>query len=163
MNRQKSALTFVIMIGVANFFADFTYEGGRSVIGPFMAQLGATAATISIVSGVGEFFGYALRGLSGFVADKTRRYWTIASAGYAVNLLAVPALALARSWPVAAALIVAERTGRATRRPIVQSMLSHAGAHLGGGRAFGMHEALDAAGATTGPLVIALALSKRTN
>ncbi len=76
--QQKStALRFLIMIGVANFFADLTYEGARTVIGPFMAQLGATAATISIVSGLGEFVGYGLRAVSGFVADRTGRYWTV--------------------------------------------------------------------------------------
>ncbi|HWF10762.1 MAG TPA: MFS transporter [Bryobacteraceae bacterium] len=149
------------MIGVANLFADLTYEGGRSVTGPFMAQLGASAAIVSIVSGFGEFAGYSLRAVSGFIADKTGRYWTMTLVGYAINLLAVPALALAGNWPVAAALIIAERTGRAIRRPIVQGMISHAGEQTGRGRAFGINEALDAAGATIGPVVVALVLARR--
>ena len=149
------------MIGVANLLADLTYEGGRSVTGPFMAQLGATAAIISIVSGCGEFQGYALRGVSGFIADKTGRYSMMTLAGYAINLLAVPALALAGNWPMAAGLIVAERTGRAIRRPIVQGMISHAGEQVGRGYAFGLNEALDAAGATISPLVVALVLGWR--
>src|SRR5262245_54639204 len=98
--RTSTVLRFVLLVGVVNLFADLTYEGGRSITGPFLAQLGATAATVSIVSGVGEFFGYALRAASGYLADKTGRYWTLAFAGYAINLLAVPALALAGSWPV---------------------------------------------------------------
>src|SRR6266571_5376125 len=111
-NQQKStAFRFLIMIGVANFFADLTYEGARSVTGPFMAQLGATAAIVSIVSGFGEFVGYALRAVSGFVADRTGRHWTVTFVGYTINMLAVPALTFAGNWPFAAGLIVAERTG----------------------------------------------------
>src|SRR5262249_11783933 len=140
-----------------------TYEGGRSITGPFLAQLGATAATVSIVSGVGEFFGYTLRAASGYVADKTGRYWTLTFVGYAINLFAVPALALAGNWPVAASLIAVERTGRAIRRPIVQGMLAHAKDEVGSGRAFGINEALDALGATVGPLVMALVIAWRAN
>ena len=159
--RKSTVLRFVILIGVVNLFADLTYEGGRSVTGPFLAQLGATAATISIVSGVAEFFGYGLRAIAGYVADRTGRYWALVFLGYAINMLAVPALALAGNWPAAAVLIAAERTGRAIRRPIVQGMLSHAKEQVGGGRAFGINESLDALGATVGPLVVALVLAWR--
>jgi predicted MFS family arabinose efflux permease len=157
--RAATMLRFVVLLGVVNLFADLTYEGGRSVAGPFLGALGATAATISIVSGVGEFFGYTVRALSGYVADRTRKYWTFVGIGYAINMLAVPAMALAGSWPVAAGLIVAERTGRAIRRPIVQGMLSHVRAEVGGGRAFGINESLDALGATVGPLVLVWVLA----
>src|SRR5438093_9838394 len=92
---KSSALRFVILIGVVNLFADFTYEGGRSITGPFLASLGATAAMISIVSGVGEFLGYSVRAVSGYIADKTGRYWALTVLGYAINMAAVPALALA--------------------------------------------------------------------
>lgn len=159
--RKSTVLRFVILIGVVNLFADLTYEGGRSVTGPFLAQLGATAAIISIVSGAAEFLGYGLRAVAGYVADRTGRYWTLVFVGYAINMLAVPALALAGNWPAAACLIAAERTGRAIRRPIVQGMLSHAKEEVGGGRAFGINESLDALGATIGPLVVALVLAWR--
>ncbi len=157
----STVLRFVILLGVVNLFADFTYEGARSVTGPFLAQLGATAAIISIVSGIGEFAGYTLRAVAGCVADKTGRYWLLAFGGYAINLLAVPALALAGHWPAAACLIAAERTGRAIRRPVVQGMLSHAKDDVGGGRAFGINESLDALGATIGPAIMALVIAWR--
>jgi MFS family permease len=158
---KSTVFRFVILIGVVNLFADLTYEGARSITGPFLAQLGATAAIISIVSGAGEFVGYSLRAVAGYVADKTGRYWALTFLGYAINLLAVPALALAGNWPAAACLIAAERTGRAIRRPIVQGMLSHAKEQVGGGRAFGINESLDALGATIGPLVVALVITWR--
>lgn len=158
---KSTVVRFVILIGVVNLFADLTYEGARSITGPFLAQLGATAAIISIVSGAAEFIGYSLRAVAGYVADKTGRYWALTFLGYAINLFAVPALALAGNWPAAACLIAAERTGRAIRRPIVQGMLSHAKEQVGGGRAFGINESLDAAGATIGPLVVALVIAWR--
>ena len=158
--RRASVLRFVVLLGVVNLFADLTYEGGRSITGPFLGQLGASAATISIVSGTGEFFGYTLRALAGYLADRTKRYWTMVGVGYAINMFAVPALAVAGTWPAAAGLIVAERTGRAIRRPIVQGMLSHARTEVGGGRAFGINESLDALGATVGPLVVAWIIAR---
>jgi predicted MFS family arabinose efflux permease len=161
--QRSTALRFVLLLGVVNLFADLTYEGGRSITGPFLAQLGATAAMVSIISGVGEFFGYTLRAGAGYLADKTKRYWPLVIAGYVINLFAVPALALAGHWYVAAALIAAERTGRAIRRPIVQGMLSHVKDDVGGGRAFGINESLDALGATVGPLVVAFAIARSGN
>jgi len=152
------AFRFVLTIGIVNLFADLTYEGARSIIGPFMGSLGASATVIGFVVGFGELLGYALRSVSGLIADKTHKYWIVAFVGYAVNMLAVPALALAGNWPVAAALIIAERTGRAIRRPSVEAMISYAGKEIGHGWVFGLNEALDQGGATVGPLIVALVL-----
>src|SRR5215212_7404714 len=118
------AFTFVMTMGIVNLFADTTYEGGASINGPFMASLGASAAVVSITAGVGEFLGYALRLASGYIADRTGRYWTITFIGYGINLIAVPAMALAGNWQIAAALVLAERIGRAMRKPTVDAMLS---------------------------------------
>src|SRR6266545_7009602 len=93
-----SAFNFVLTLGIVNLFADVTYEGGASINGPFLGTLGASAAAISIIAGVGEFLGYSLRSVSGYIADKTGKYWLLTFVGYSVNLLAVPAMALAPSW-----------------------------------------------------------------
>lgn len=154
----KAALRFVIVIGGANFFADLTYEGARGITGPFLGSLGASATVVGFVAGFGELVGYSLRSVTGYFADRTRKYWLVTFVGYIINMLAVPALALAGNWPVAAGLIVAERTGRAIRKPAVEAMLSDAGKSIGAGWAFGLHEALDQAGAMVGPLVAALIL-----
>lgn len=157
----KLALRFVLIIGIVNLFADMTYEGGRGIIGPFLGSLGASATIVGFVAGFGEMAGYGLRSISGFFADRTHKYWTVTFIGYAVNMLAVPALALAGNWPMAAVLLVAERTGRAIRKPAVDSMLSHAGHVIGHGWVFGLNEALDQTGATLGPLITAWVLYKR--
>src|ERR1043166_6626669 len=105
--KSRSALQFVLIIGIANFFADFTYEGARAISGPFLGSLGASAAIVGFVAGFGELVGYGLRSVSGYFADKTHRYWAVAFVGYAINTFAVPALALAGNWPLASALVIA--------------------------------------------------------
>jgi MFS family permease len=155
------ALRFVLMIGVVSFFADFVYEGGRSISGPFLATLGATGAVVGVVAGLGELLGYGLRFFSGRLSEKTRQFWPMTIFGYFVQMAAVPALALAGNWQVASVLIVLERVGKAIRNPPRDVMLSHAGKEMGIGWAFGLHEGLDQAGALIGPLVLAFILAHR--
>jgi len=160
----RTAIRFLLLIGVLSFFADFTYEGSRSIIGPYLASLQASAAIVGIVTGLGELLGYGLRLVSGPLADRTGRYWPITIVGYVVQMASVPALALTGSWPAAAALIILERIGKAIRNPPRDVMLSHAGKTLGGyGWVFGLHESLDQAGAMVGPLVVAAMLAVRGN
>jgi MFS family permease len=162
-SKKSTALKFVLTIGVLSFFADFTYEGARSVYGPFLALLSASATVVGIVAGFGELAGYGLRLVSGRWADRTGNFWPIAIFGYFVQLLAVPALALANNWPTAAALIILERIGKAIRNPPRDAMLSHAGSEIGFGWAFGVHEAMDQFGALFGPLLVAAVLAWRGN
>jgi MFS family permease len=158
MTTKSTLFRFVLIIGIVNLFADFTYEGGRSIVGPFLGVLGASGAIVGFVGGFGEFMGYALRSVSGYIADKTGKYWATTFVGYVVNMFAVPALALAGNWPAAALLIVMERTGRAIRRPAVEAMLSYTTKELGRGWVFGLNEALDQVGATAGPLLVGFIL-----
>lgn len=145
---------FVVMIGVVSLLSDTTYEGARSLTGPYLAFLGAGAAAVGVVAGLGELIGYGFRLVSGHIADRTRAYWPVTILGYCLNLLAVPALALANSWEVAAALIILERLGKAVRVPPRDAMLSHAASETSRGWAFGLHEAMDQLGAFLGPLVV---------
>jgi predicted MFS family arabinose efflux permease len=160
---RRRALKFVVLVGVLSFFADGTYEASRSIVGPYLALLGASAFTIAVVSGVGEFLGYGLRLVSGRTADATGKFWPITIFGYFVQMLSVPALALVGSWQAAAALIILERVGKAIRNPPRDVMLSHAGKQIGRGWAFGLHEALDQFGAVFGPLLVALILFRRAD
>ena len=152
---KRASLRFVVLLGLVSLFADMTYEAARGINGPYLAVLGASAAAVGIISGLGELVGYGLRVVTGLISDRTKRYWTITIAGYAVNLLAVPAMALAGRWEVAAALIMAERLGKAVRAPARDAMLSHATQKMGRGWGFGIHEAMDQVGAMLGPLIVA--------
>lgn len=157
MNKSH-AFHFVLLLGMVNLFADATYEGASSINGPFLGTLGATAAAIGIIAGLGEFLGYVLRSLFGYAADKTGKYWFFTFVGYAINLLSVPALALTGHWQTAAVLVIAERVGRAIRKPSVEAMLSYTTHELGSGWVYGVNTALDQTGATVGPLVLSFIL-----
>lgn len=155
-----SAFAFVVVMGIVNLFADITYEGGASINGPFLGALGAGAATVSIIAGLGEFLGYSLRAVSGWAADRSGKYWALTFAGYVINLFAVPAMAFAGNWQIAGALILTERIGRAIRKPTVGAMLSYSTGALGRGWVYGLNSALDETGATIGPIILAIALSR---
>ncbi len=155
---KKRALRFVIMIGFVSLFADITYEGARSITGPYLALLGASATAVGFVAGFGELIGYGLRLVSGYISDKTGRYWTMTLIGYATNLIAVPLLAFAGRWEIAAGLIVVERVGKAIRAPSRDAILSHATKTIGQGFGFGLHEAMDQIGALLGPMILAAVL-----
>ncbi|MGC8633239.1 MAG: MFS transporter [Candidatus Limnocylindrales bacterium] len=157
-NSRRSALRFVLLIGVVSLFADMTHEGARGISGPFLGTLGASATVVAVVAGLGELLGYVLRYVFGYAADRTGRYWPITLIGYTLQMAVVPLLALAGSWQMAAVLLIGERTGRAMRNPSRDAMLAHATQELGRGWVFGLREALDAAGGTLGPLVVAAAL-----
>jgi hypothetical protein len=121
---RKRALRFVLLIGVMSFFADFVYEGARSVTGPYLAVLGASATLVGFIAGLGELLGYGLRLVSGRLSERTKEFWPITIFGYLVQMSAVPLLALSRSWQMAGLLIVLERVGRAIRNPPRDVMLS---------------------------------------
>jgi MFS family permease len=157
-NSKETAFKFIILLGLVSLLADMTYEGARSITGPYLALLGASGTVVGIVAGFGELIGYALRLVSGYISDKTGRYWLITIFGYTVNLLAVPLLALAGRWEIAAALMITERIGKAIRTPSRDAMLSHATKDVGRGWGFGLHEAMDQIGAMLGPLIVAAVL-----
>lgn len=155
---KNSAIKFVILIGIVSLFADMTYEGARSVQGQYLAVLGASGFVVGFVAGFGELVGYGFRLVSGVISDRSRHYWLITFIGYVINLLAVPLLALAGSWPLAASLMVLERFGKAIRNPSRDAMLSYATQQTGRGWGFGLHEAMDQLGAVIGPLIVSAIL-----
>jgi len=155
---QKKAIVFVILIGIVSLFGDMTYEGARSINGQYLAILGATGTIVGIVAGLGELLGYSFRLVSGYVSDKTGKYWLVTFVGYFLNLFAVPLLAIAGNWPLAASLMVLERFGKAIRTPARDAMLSYATKETGRGWGFGLHEAMDQIGAIIGPLIVSCIL-----
>lgn len=159
--RRRSALRFVLLIGVVSLFADFTYEGARSITGPYLLTLGASGTLVGIIAGLGELLGYGLRFLSGQISERTQRFWPITFLGYIVQMSAVPLLASADKWQLAALLILLERVGKGVRNPPRDVMLSHAAQEMGFGWGFGVHEALDQFGALIGPLSMAFILAHR--
>jgi len=157
---RASAIRFIVCLGFVSLFADATYEGAYSIVGPFLKDLGASATEVGLIAGLGEMIAASLRFFSGRFADRTRSYWSITIFGYVLNLLVVPALAFAGSWQTAALLVVAERTGKSLRGPARDVLLSEATGVVGHGWGFGLHAAFDQTGAVLGPLMMAAAVAR---
>jgi len=161
-NRQEraAALRFIVCLGMVSLFADMTYEGAASIVGPFLKTLGATGAQVGIIAGLGEMIAASLRYFSGRWVDRNRAYWSVAILGYFLNVVVVPAMAFAGNWQMAALLIVVERTGKAIRGPAKDVLLSEATGKIGHGWGFGLHSAMDQTGAVLGPLLMADAVMR---
>ena len=147
---------FVLAFGVVSMLGDFVYEGGRSIVGPYLATLGAGATLVGIVSGAGEAVALVLRLWTGPVSDRSGRHWALAISGYAITMVSVPLMAVAQAVAPASALVITERFGKAVRSPARDTMLAQASVDIGRGRAFAIHEAMDQSGALVGPLLVAL-------
>ncbi|MBX7432889.1 MFS transporter [Mycobacterium sp. Y57] len=150
-----SAWRFVTTFGVISLLADVVYEGARSITGPLLASLGASAVVVGAVTGVGEAAALLLRVVSGPLADRTGRFWAWTITGYALTVFTVPFLGIVGVLWAAATLVIAERVGKAVRSPAKDTLLSHATAVTGRGRGFAVHEAMDQVGAIAGPLAVA--------
>lgn len=155
---RSNALRLILLLGIVSLFGDIIYEGSRSVAGPYLLLLGASAFTVAFIAGFGEFLGYAARLVSGYVADETGCHWTLVIAGY-LMIGAIPLLVFAELWEAAAILILIERLGKGIRSPPKDTILSHAAHQVGRGWGFGLHEALDQIGAVIGPLLFAVSLA----
>lgn len=156
MHNKNSAMMFIVLLGVVSCFSDMTHEAATSIKGAYLLILGASASTIGFISGVGELLGYGLRYLFGRLVDKTHNYWSFMILGYAVDVFAVPALALVHrdGWIAACVLLVIERIGKAIKKPAKNTILSFAATQEGVGKSFAIQEALDQLGAFIGPLLL---------
>ena len=148
------------MFGLVSLAADMVYEGARSLYGPLLAALGASAVVVGVVTGAGEAMALVLRLVFGPLADRTGRYWGLTIAGYALTIVSVPLLAVTpyvggAGLALAVLLILAERSGKAIRSPSKSALLAHVAGAVGRGRGFGVHKAMDQTGAFAGPLLVA--------
>jgi MFS family permease len=154
----------VLWLGVVSLLVDLVYEGARSITGPFLASLGASALTVGLVTGAGEAAALGFRLFSGPAADRSGRYWWWMVLGYAMTAVCVPLMALAPALgsaglAFACAMVLLERTGKAIRSPAKSVLLAVAARNVGRGRGFGVHKALDQTGALLGPLLVAVVVA----
>ena len=157
--RRYDLIAF-IALGTVSLFADWTYEGGRSVLGPYFNLLSASAVVVGAAT-LGDFLGYLVRGVGGLAAHRlrtSRAYWGLVIVGYGVNLFAVPLLAFAGNWEVALTLVLLERTGKGLRTPVRDTILAEVTEGIGRGKGFGLHEVMDQLGAVAGPAFVTWSL-----
>lgn len=158
--RRPSAWQVVWWFGLVSLAADMVYEGARSMYGPMLAALGASAVVVGVVTGAGEAMALVMRLVFGPYADRTGRYWALTILGYGLTAVCVPLLWFAprvgaAGVALAATLVLLERLGKAVRSPSKSALLAHAAGAVGRGRGFGIHKALDQVGAFAGPLLVA--------
>ncbi|MDD2779175.1 MAG: MFS transporter [Mesotoga sp.] len=153
-----SAIQIIVLFGIISLFGDMLYEGARSANGQYLELLGVSATMLGLVYGLGEFLGYFLRLVSGYLSDKTGKQWTFIIFGYA-TLIVVPMMGLTSNWQIIMVLILLERVGKGLRSPPKDTILSQVAENggTGTGRAFGILEALDQVGALSGPLIFSIA------
>ena len=166
-NKKKlsQAMLFIILFGIVSLFSDMTHEGASSIRGAYLSLLGASAATIGFVSGLGELIGYSMRYVFGKLTDKTKQYWPMTIAGYVLDIAAVPALALLdeHGWIAACALLIIQRMGKAIKKPAKDTIMSFAASQEGVGKSFGIQEVLDQIGAFLGPVLLYLVMLFKTD
>ena len=166
-NKKKlsQAMLFIILFGIVSLFSDMTHEGASSIRGAYLSLLGASAATIGFVSGLGELIGYSMRYVFGKLTDKTKQYWPMTIAGYVLDIAAVPALALLdeHGWIAACALLILQRMGKAIKKPAKDTIMSFAASQEGVGKSFGIQEVLDQIGAFLGPVLLYLVMLFKTD
>jgi len=153
--KRITAFQFILLMGIVSLFGDITYEGARSITGPFLALLGAGAGIVGLVAGAGEFIGYAARLISGYLSDRTKAYWMFVIIGYGL-IFSIPFLAFVNHWQLAILLIILERVGKGIRAPARDAILSHVTKNIGRGVGFGIHEAMDQIGAIMGPMLFSV-------
>lgn len=162
---MSRAMLFILLFGIVSMFSDMTKESAESIRGAFLSLMGASAATIGLISGLGELVGYSLRFVSGRFADRTRKYWPIVIAGYCLELVTIPALALVgeNGWIAACILLVIQKFGKAIKKPAKDTVISFAASQEGAGKAFGLQELLDQFGAVLGPMLLYLVMLFKTD
>ena len=160
----SQAMLFIILFGIVSLFSDMTHEGASSIRGAYLSLLGASAATIGFISGLGELIGYSMRYIFGTLTDKSKKYWPMVIFGYVLDVLAVPALALVgeNGWMAACGLLVIQRMGKAIKKPAKDTIMSFAATQEGVGKSFGIQEVLDQIGAFLGPVLLYLVMLIKT-
>ena len=163
--KLSQAMVFILLFGVVSLFSDMTHEGASSIRGAYLALIGASAGTIGFVSGLGELIGYSMRYVFGKLTDKTKSYWPMTIAGYVLDVLAVPALALVgeHGWIAACGLLVIQRMGKAIKKPAKDTIMSFAASQEGVGKSFGIQEVLDQIGAFLGPVLLYAVMLLKTD
>ncbi|MFE5805834.1 MFS transporter [Streptomyces sp. NPDC056491] len=143
----------VFALGLVSLVTDVSAEMVTAVLPLYlMAGLGMSPLAFGALDGLHQGATAVLRLAGGRIADRTRRRKLVAGTGYALSAACKAALLfVATPWSVAAVL-AADRTGKGLRTAPRDALISLSVPPGEQGRAFGVHRALDTAGALLGPL-----------
>lgn len=144
----------IYVIGATSLLNDAASEMIYPLLPTFLtATLGASAFTLGLIEGSADALSSLLKLLSGHLSDRLGRRKPLVVAGYAIASLARPLVAFARSWGFVFAVRLADRFGKGLRASPRDALIADLAPKELHGRAFGVHEAMDHAGAVVGPLM----------
>ncbi|MBI3632254.1 MAG: MFS transporter [Candidatus Vogelbacteria bacterium] len=151
----------VLKLGLVSFFTDISSEAIFSVFSIFFTViLGASASFLGLVEGFSDFAASSLDYIAGWLSDKSGKRKSLALVGYGFSTLAKIMLLFGTSVAVAASFRVVERLGKSFRGPPRDAWLASVAEYSNRGYVFGLHKALDKAGAILGPLIAYFLLSR---
>ncbi|WP_431961113.1 MFS transporter, partial [Actinacidiphila sp. bgisy160] len=152
----------VLVLGTVSLITDVSSEMVTAVLPLYLvAGLGLSPLGFGLLDGVYNGFSALVRLAGGHLADRGGgRHKAVAAVGYGLSALCKPALLLVHSLPLIGAVLAVDRTGKGLRTAPRDALISLSSAPETRGRAFGVHRAMDTAGALLGPLVAFLILRK---
>jgi MFS family permease len=146
----------VIALGVVSFLTDLSSEMIYPLLPVFLVDvLGAGALALGTIEGVAESTAALLKVASGWWADRLNRRKPLVVAGYGLSGTVRPLIGLATVWPVVVVLRFADRVGKGMRTSPRDALIADVTSPERRGAAYGLHRAMDHAGAVAGPLVAA--------
>lgn len=149
----------IFALGFVSFFTDMSSEMVYSLLPTFLLGLpGASIAILGFIEGTTEALSYALRAVSGIFSDKFRKRKLFVLIGYGMSNAVKPLFAIARAPFDVFIIRVSDRVGKAVRTSPRDALLSESVSEKHRGAAFGLHRALDQAGAIVGPVIASAAL-----
>jgi MFS family permease len=144
----------VVALGFTSLFTDVSSEMLVPILPLFITvTLGASATSLGVIEGLAECAASLLRTTSGWLSDRMGRRKPLVVAGYGLSGVAKAAIGLASAWPAVLLLRCADRLGKGLRTPPRDALIADSTAAADRGRAFGLHRAMDTAGAAIGPLL----------
>jgi MFS family permease len=152
----------IILLGLASLLTDISSEMVYPLLPLFLSSLGGGPAILGIIEGAAESTASLLKVFSGYWSDHLRRRKPLAIAGYAGSTIGKLSLALAGGWPLVLAGRLVDRFGKGIRTAPRDALIAESAREGERGRAFGLHRAMDTAGAALGVLAALALLSVST-
>jgi MFS family permease len=145
----------VVLLGLTSMFTDVSSEMVAAVLPVYLTlTVGLSPLQFGVVDGLYQGVTALVRLAGGVVADRWRRYKEVAALGYALSAACKLALVAAgAAYGAIAAVVAVDRTGKGVRTAPRDALISFASQGRDLGRAFGVHRAMDTAGALAGPLL----------
>lgn len=151
----------IIILGITSLLTDISTEMVYPLIPLYLVtQLGATPGIVGIIEGIAESLASLLRLYSGHISDKFGKRKPIAIFGYSFSGIGKILIYFAGVWPMILFGRMADRFGKGIRTAPRDALIAESTHPQNMGRAFGLHRAMDTAGAAAGVIIAYIIITK---